>query len=122
LRVPVNGGALEPIADYALHALTPYPQFLLGADATGVVKVSTDGATATRLVDGHVATAIATDGGYVWWVEASAGDGSEIWRVDLDGANPHRILTRSGFVGWLGHNDGAVVWIELAINGTGFRS
>jgi hypothetical protein len=119
-RVPVNGGALEPIADYALHALRYTPPFLVGADTNGVVKVSADGATARRLVDGHAATAIATDGPFVWWVEPAAGGGSEIWRVDSDGANPHRLLTRSEVVGWLGDADGALVWIERASDGTVF--
>jgi len=119
-RVPVNGGTLEMIGDYTLHAVEYYPPFVVGADAMGVVKVSADGATATRLVDGHAATTIATDGSFVWWVESATGGGSEIWRVDIDGANPHRLLTRSAVVAWLGDADGALVWIEVASDGTTF--
>jgi len=121
-RVPVNGGTLAPIADYSMLVMHVYPGIIIGADATGVVKVATDGSTEARIVDGHLATDVGLAGTTVFWVDRPRGGPgpSQVWSVAIDGSSPHPINGGNGNISSLAVVGSALFWIDSDFSGTSF--
>lgn len=119
-RVPVNGGVLVPVGDYIVHVFAVSGSTVVGGDTSGVVKVSTDGTGATRLIDGHYVSTIETDGARVFWSDAMNVDNSVVWSMAIDGSDAHQIIARPGTVTSLRLVDGALTWIELGAGRTSF--